>query len=273
MQKISRLLAITTTSFCLLFNTVAQAKSSQVITTEQVDWGYLNPLRGDKSPAAADLWGDRTQNTATGMLVKFKKGFASPPHIHNISYRGVVIKGLMHNADPHAGKMWMGPGSYWTQPAGHDHITAANSVENLIYLEIDSGPYLVKPSNHAFDNGEKPVNVDHSNLVWLDAQDIKFLPSNGAQVASLWQSKSSSKLTGSLIKLQAGFNGTLTVNANEFKAVVISGAINYASEETKTPLKLNTASFFSSTGRFAHQVKTKQETLIYVRSDGLFNLE
>ncbi len=102
--------------------------------------------------SAADLWGDRTKDTATGMLVKFQKGFSSPPHIHNVTCRGVVIEGLMHNDDPAAEKMWMSSGSFWTQPAGESYITAAEGKNSLIYLEIDSGPYLVLSAEKAFDN-------------------------------------------------------------------------------------------------------------------------
>ena len=29
-----------------------------IYTIADVEWGYLNPARGDKSPSAADLWGD-----------------------------------------------------------------------------------------------------------------------------------------------------------------------------------------------------------------------
>ena len=72
---------------------------NEVVTADNVEWGWLNPLRGDKSPAAGKLWGDRTKNEPAGFLVKFNKGFSSPPHIHNITYRGVVIKGLLHNDD------------------------------------------------------------------------------------------------------------------------------------------------------------------------------
>ncbi|WP_346992732.1 DUF4437 domain-containing protein [Alteromonas gracilis] len=49
------------------------------------------------------------------MLVRFKEGFSSPPHIHNITYRGIVIDGEMHNSDPDAKAMWMPVNSYWTQ--------------------------------------------------------------------------------------------------------------------------------------------------------------
>ena len=115
-----------------------------VLAADEIQWGYLNPLRGDKSPAAADLWGDRTKQVSTGMLVKFKQGFSSPPHIHNVTYRGVVIDGLVHNDSPLAAKQWLPAGSYWSQPLGHEHITAASGENNVIFIEIDTGPYLVK---------------------------------------------------------------------------------------------------------------------------------
>jgi hypothetical protein len=96
---------------------------SSIMLSKDIEWGYLNPLRGDKSPAATDLWGDRTKNTATGMLVKFNKGFASPPHIHNISYRGIVIEGLMHNDDPSEleSAVSMPAGSYFSSKGDFSH--------------------------------------------------------------------------------------------------------------------------------------------------------
>ena len=119
-----------------------QEQKHTVITPNQITWGLLNPARGDQSPKAFDLYGDRTKDTATGMLVRFEKGFTSPPHIHNITYRGVVIEGLMHNADPKASIQWLPKGSFWVQPAGGNHVTAAGDENNLIYLEIDHGPIL-----------------------------------------------------------------------------------------------------------------------------------
>lgn len=65
--------------------TFADEHVSKVTPANKVKWGYLNPLRGEQSPGAADMWGDRTADTPTGMLVRFKKGFESPPHIHNIT--------------------------------------------------------------------------------------------------------------------------------------------------------------------------------------------
>ena len=136
----------------------------QNLRAQDVDWSPLNPARGDKSPQAANLWGDRTEDGATGFLVKFVDGFSSPPHIHNVTYRGVVIAGEVHNDDPDAANMWMPNGSFWTQPAGEVHITAVGPTGGTAFLEIQSGPYLVRPSIEAFDNGERPINMEARNL-------------------------------------------------------------------------------------------------------------
>lgn len=135
-----------------------------VLRRADVPWEQLNPARGDKSPKAGTLWGDRKADVATGFLAEFVDGFSSPPHIHNVSYRAVVIEGLVHNDDPQAANMWMPVGSYWTQPKGEAHITSAQGSKIVAYVEIEAGPYLVRPLDQAFDSGERPVNVDASNL-------------------------------------------------------------------------------------------------------------
>lgn len=252
-------------------NTANAENAATVIQANEVNWGYLNPLRGDKSPGAANLWGDRTTGSATGMLVRFKKGFSSPPHIHNISYRGVVIHGLMHNDDPDAQKMWMPTGSYWTQPAGADHITSANGDTNLIYLEIDSGPYLVKPSAQQFDNGETPLNLHYDNLVWsaLTAKHSK----TGHQVkqALLWGSPQKGQIGGTLVKLPTGFSGKLSAKADEFRAVVIKGSLKYQSKDTQKAKNLLPGSYFSAQGQFTHQLTATTETLLYIRTNGEYD--
>lgn len=257
----------------IALTTMAQehGQQSQVIQSEALQWGHLNPLRGDKSPRAADLWGDRTKDTATGMLVGFKKGFSSPPHIHNITYRGVVIEGLVHNDDPTAEKMWLPTASYWTQPAGQNHITAAMGDSNLIFLEIDSGPYLVKPEAQQFDNGERPINVHASNGVWLDETQSKLIKGDNIAIAHLWQSRQPDSTAGYLLKLGAGFSGHVRIDANEFRAVVIQGKVAYKSGEYLKTLPLLPGSYFSSTGVFIHDVDAREETIIYVRHDGTLN--
>ena len=258
-------------STCFLLVPGAHAKD-KVIAAKDVEWGYLNPARGDQSPGAADLWGDRTKDTATGMLVRFNKGFESPPHIHNITYRSIVIEGEMHNDDPNAAKMWMPTGSFWTQPAGEDHTTAANDKTNLIYLEIDEGPYLVKPSKEHFDNGERPINVHADNMVWLQKSDLVNIAANGVSVAYLWGETSS--VYGTLVKLPKGFKGSIKSNGDEFKAVVIKGSINYTQNNASRQIELNAGSYIESSTAAHHSVENanQSETIVYVRTSSKFSV-
>ena len=55
---------------------------------------------------------------------------------------------------------------------GAAHITAAKGIETLAYIEIEEGPYLVRPVEQSFESDEKPVNLDASNIVWLNAFEI-----------------------------------------------------------------------------------------------------
>lgn len=251
---------------------LAAQTASKVVAANDIEWGYLNPLRGNKSPGAADLWGDRTKNTATGMLVRFNKGFESPPHIHNITYRGIVIEGAMHNDDPSAEKMWMPAVSFWTQPAGENHTTAANGSTNLIYLEIDSGPYLVQPSSKHFDNGERPLNLHKNNMVWLNDGELHDINATGVSSTYLWGN--TADMNGSMVKLPAGFKGTIGTQASEFRAVVIAGEVDYQSVEVTSPVSLNAGSYVESTGIFNHQLvnKSQQETIIYIRTNSAYRV-
>ncbi|WBU89039.1 DUF4437 domain-containing protein [Cellulophaga omnivescoria] len=247
---------------------------NEVVTADNVEWGWLNPLRGDKSPAAGKLWGDRTKNEPAGFLVKFKKGFSSPPHIHNITYRGVVIKGLLHNDDENAEKQWLPAGSYWQQPAGEAHITAADGEENMAFLDIQEGPYLVKPTSEAFDNGERPVNVDKTNLVWLNANDIQWVAQkSNVQTAFLWGSHEKNQLRAALLKLPAGFNGKIKNLSPNFRAVVISGEVKHQFSKKDTKNKLQPGSYFGAKKNTTSIISTAKETILYVRSNGEFEVK
>ena len=241
----------------------AAKSTSEVVLTSEVKWTPLNPLRGDNSPKAGTLWGDpdRKFPVATGFLVKFADGFSSPPHIHNITYRGVVISGLVHNDDPNAAKMWMPTGSFWTQPAGEVHITAAKGTDTLAYIEIEEGPYLVLPAEKAFDSGERPVNVDKSNIVWLDASDITWIDqpgmpasANGPKVAFLWGNPQDDQLNGTLVKLPAGFTGKIRNHGSTFHAVVIQGRPKHRVPGETDIKTMEPGSYFSSKVESAHHV-------------------
>ncbi|SDS42131.1 protein of unknown function [Maribacter dokdonensis] len=247
---------------------------NEVVTADNVEWGWLNPLRGDKSPAAGKLWGDRNKNEPAGFLVKFKKGFSSPPHIHNITYRGVVIKGLLHNDDENAEKQWLPAGSYWQQPAGEAHITAADGEDNMAFLDIQEGPYLVKPTSEAFDNGERPVNVDKTNLVWLNANDIQWVSEkSNVQTAFLWGSHEKNQLRAALLKLPAGFNGKIKNLSPNFRAVVISGEVTHQFIKKDAKNKLQPGSYFGAVENATSIISTAKETILYIRSNGDYEVK
>ncbi|MEO0375690.1 MAG: DUF4437 domain-containing protein [Cyanobacteria bacterium P01_A01_bin.17] len=260
---------------------IAAEPASEVVLNSDVEWGPLNPARGDASPKAGTLWGDRTGSGPSGFLVQFVDGFSSPPHIHNVTYRGVVINGLIHNDDPGAENMWLPAGSFWTQPAGDVHITAADDNNNLAYIEIEEGPYLVLPSEKAFDNGERPVNVDESNLVWLDASNIAWLDQTGVsasadspKVAFLWGNPQDDQLNGTFVKLPEGFTGEIHGHGPTFRAVVIQGQLSHYLPNEANLKTLKPGSYFGSLGETVHQAicQTGEECIIYVRAEGTFDV-
>ena len=246
--------------------------SSEVVLMSEVQWEDLNPARGDKSPQAGTLWGSRTGSGAGGFLLKPVDGFESPPHIHNIAYRGVVISGTIHNDDPNAEKMWMSQGSFWTQPAGGVHITAAKGDNNLAYIEVED-KFGVLPAEKAFSSAEKPINVDVSNIMWIDNLEMPAI-SNGTKVAFLWGKPQDNHLYGTLIKLPAGFSGKINSQGSTFHAVVIQGKPQYQVSSDTDIKTLEPGSYFGSKGNWVHQVSSKadEESIIYVRTDGKFDV-
>ena len=248
--------------------------TNQVVLSSEIKWEMLNPARGDKSPQAGTVWGDRKGEVPTGFLAKFVDGFSSPPHIHNVTYRAMVINGLIHNDDPEAEKMWMPAGSFWIQPAGEPHITAAKGVEVIAYVEIDSGPYLVKPIEEAFDNGERPVNVDKSNIFWLNPSKTNVIKegNSNAEVAFLWEDDD---MTGNLIKLPTGFDGEIVSNGEQFHAIVITGEAQYLMPKSEERKSLDPGSYFTSKEKSVHKIKTDEdlEATIYIRTNGDFKIQ
>ncbi|MBT8119891.1 MAG: DUF4437 domain-containing protein [Gammaproteobacteria bacterium] len=241
----------------------------EVVAVSEVKWQQLNPARGDKSPQAGTLWGDRKAEVPTGFLAKFVDGFSSPPHIHNATYRAVVISGGIHNDDPDAADMWMPAGSFWTQPKGEVHITAARGNNNVALVEIDKGPYLVLPTTEAFDSGERPVNVDASNIVWVDPPGVSS-SANGVKLAYLWGKLDDGQSNGTFIKLPAGFSGKIHSHGSVFRAVVIKGQARRGTDDRT----LDPGSYFGSEGETVHPISSKEgeEVIIYVRTDGSYDV-
>lgn len=259
----------------------AAGTTTEVVLASEVEWEPLNPARGDQSPQAATLWGDRGGAVPTGFLVKFADGFSSPPHIHNVSYRGVVIRGLVHNDDPDAADLWMPAGSFWTQPKGEVHVTAAQGDTNVAYIEIEEGPYLVLPTDQAFDCGERPVNVDPSNLVWLDASSTHWVDpaetpaaARGPRVAFLWGEPQEGQLNGSLVQLPGGFAGEIRSHGSSVRAVVVQGPLQHRGPDDTKVLGVDPGSYFGSTGQSGHRVSCPPggDCILYARTEGTFEV-
>lgn len=238
--------------------------------SSEIEWEKLNPARGDLSPQAGTIWGDRKSEAgeATGFLAKFVDGFSSPPHIHNVTYRAVVLKGLIHNDDPEAEQMWMKPGSFWTQPLGESHITSAKGEEVIALVEIDEGPYLVKPITESFDSGERPINIDVSNIIWLDGNTVQWIESNSdAAVSFLVETNEWRSL---FLKFPAGYRGEIVTDGTVVHAVVIQGKLQYQLPLAQNASALDLGSYFGSTGDAVHQFSNTSagETIVYVRTNG-----
>jgi len=212
---------------------------------------------------AATLWGDRNGTEATGFLFHAEDGFASPPHIHNVSYRGVVIRGVIHNDHPDAAERWMPQGSYWTQPRGATHITAARGDDVLAYIEIDEGPYLVRPVDEAFDSGETAVNVPASEISW-DA------PEGRARSAPLWGDPSTDSPSGALLGMPAGSRTTLRDRGRPSRAVVIQGRVRHGAGGANEGTSLPPGSYVASSGTGSVELACEgaDECILYVRGEG-----
>lgn len=271
MKALKLVLSVSLISAC--FVTQASTEStSEVVLRSEVAFQPLNPLRGDKSPKAGMLWGDIRSDVPSGFLVKFADGFESPPHNHNITYRAVVIDDLAHNDDPTAEKMWMAPGSFWTQPAGENHVTAAIGSNATVLLDILEGPYLVKPPAESFDNGERPVNIEARNIVWQDRSNSTWVLADGPQISFLWGNPQNGKKYGSFIKLQSGFHGVIRTESSLFRAVTIQGDVSAKVSGRTGIVNLAPGSYFGSKGEAEHTVscKSKDECLIYVHAEGKY---
>lgn len=254
-----------------------------VLPTAEVEWEPLNPARGEQSPQAGTLWGDRTGPGPAGFLLKPVDGFRSPPHIHNVAYRGVVISGTLHNDDPNAEDMFMPVGSFWTQPAGGIHITAAQGNDALAYIEVEDN-FGVLPADQAFDSAEKPINVDVSNLIWLDASSTDWLEQpplregrESPKIAFLWgnfQGTSEPLFKGTLLKLPAGFAATLQNEGSNFRAVVIQGQPQHQVLGQTSLKTLEPGSYFSAPGKLVSQIisDSENQTMLYIRTDGRFHI-
>ncbi|MCO4772211.1 MAG: DUF4437 domain-containing protein, partial [Deltaproteobacteria bacterium] len=154
------------------------------------------------------------------------------------------------------------------------HITAAKGTDTTIFLEILSGPYLVQPADEAFDGGERPINVEARNLMWLSAADAEWVGDAGPQVAYLWGKVAAGETHGSFLKLPPGYAGTLSTKAPLLRVVTTQGSTEVALSGQKASQRLEPGSYFASKGEAAHSVSCvgDGDCILYVHAEGKYGV-
>ncbi|MCF8465086.1 MAG: DUF4437 domain-containing protein [Flavobacteriales bacterium] len=148
-------------------------------------------------------------------------------------------------------------GSFWTQPDGEAYITSAKGEENIALVEIDHGPYLVKPLEEIYDNGERPINVDVSNIVWLDNQKSNWIDEKSeAEISFLLETD---ELRSLFVKLPKGFTGEIETQGNVLHSVVINGVLEYEMPEDGEIKVLDIGSYFGATSKAVHVISNKSD--------------
>lgn len=101
--------------------------------------------KNPKGPQFGPLWGDMTKEP-NGLMIRLPAGFKSEVHVHSADYRGVVISGVLVNAQAEEKEPTkLPPGSYWFQPANAKHYTACElGADCLAYVQF-MGPFDSKP--------------------------------------------------------------------------------------------------------------------------------
>lgn len=246
--------------------------TNKVGLSKDIKFIPLNPARGDKAPQAGAIYGNIRENVATGYIAKFKDGFSSPPHIHNITYRAIVMNGEIHNADNNAPEMWMPAGSVWTQPKGQAHITAAQGENAMAYIEIDSGPYLVWSVDKSFESDERPINIHASNMIYLGNDESKLIGEQcDAKIAKIWEKENGEN--GYLLKLPAGFEGKIYSDGSIFYGIIIKGIVAYTMPNAEQSIDLDQGSHFESKATAIHDISTNEESLVYIRTNDKFEIK
>lgn len=78
-----------------------------------------------------------------------------------------------------------------------------------------------------------------------------------------------------MLKLPAGFTGTITTQASEFRLVLISGEIGYNSEQQSAAKQLKAGSYVESSGDFTHNITNSgdQEVSLYIRTNNRYQVK
>jgi len=96
----------------------------------------------------------------------------------------------------------------------------------------------------------------------------------GAEVALLWGQLGADELSGSMLKLPAGFAGTLMSEGSDFKAVTIQGQLEHRVDGLQAVTTLPAGGYFGSNEGVEHSLicDLQSECLLYIRTARQFKV-
>ena len=111
-------------------------------------------------------------------------------------------------------------------------------------------------------------------MVWLNANDIEWVSAkSNVETAFLWGSHEENQLRVTLLKLPAGFSGSIKNLSPNFRAVVISGGISHQFSKKEDKKELNAPSYFGAEENETSIISAEKETVLYIRSNSSFEIK
>ncbi|MBL8861528.1 MAG: cupin domain-containing protein [Planctomycetes bacterium] len=114
-------------------------RTSQLVAVHELEW---RPLPGIAGAEQARLVGDPFQGSHRAYF-RYPVGLASPLHAHTHGDRGVVVSGTLSLAVDGAPAKRLGPGSFFSIPAGVPHVTRVEGSEPCVFFMEREGPFDV----------------------------------------------------------------------------------------------------------------------------------
>lgn len=105
---------------------------------------------GVKGVQQAAVWGDPAKG-AHGSFAKFASGAETPLHTHTAMGRSVVVSGTIISAPEGQKPKELGPGSFFSLPAGMRHTTSCKAGAECVIFSQWQGAFDLKP----VEGGEK----------------------------------------------------------------------------------------------------------------------
>ncbi len=101
----------------------------------------FSPVFPDQPDGAAWSFMFGSEKTPSAFFIRVPPGFTSPKHRHTSAYFGVVLEGLVKNGPDVELAPELPAGSYWSQKAGEEHVTACLAKTPCLSFIVYEGPF------------------------------------------------------------------------------------------------------------------------------------